>query len=684
MREQADHQRQQRLFARQKKKSETQAAVPKTPKGKRQKQKRKRKHATKACLDDSSSDIENDSLEGVLSGDDLSSQDWSFEAQRTNVLRHLLLNSLGNRSDAEINLQHVQQFYLHKWQHENGEDISFLEKKSADTVTAKARLAMSDANTKNLCRAIAVDNGSMFRVGRCIKLLAQLLNSKTTSVRKVAIKALSVIAAQDPALIADDKIVQNAVVNRLQDAQISVREASVELVGKSILSVGSKRAQDAQSPLKKSRTDDHAKVALIRILDRLKDKGVSVRKRVIRILRDLLVSQPYHPRRVQICAALVKRFTCTEEESIQKTIANTFASLWFEGSWSGDEVVGSPSLQQDAIAAIYDTNSVAGRITKEIVDVIACTTNQQVGTPGRWFISLVRDLISNSFEKRTKQKKDANSPRIPRGEVITPGTPRTRTRLSTPPRKRKPLSADDLRLTCQVIVRRITSTILSIEKHEETLSNFERHKAEAFTALRVFCEVDAGLLTEQVIPLKMYLQCAEGVRSKEKMYQEAFLLKQFVPTMQKVIGGTTSDDFDRRSLDEIEADLANLILGHYDGMVVQLSIECICTVARRKNHAANILKLLNKFFKFLYKKREQDDFSDSGNIQRAVSTIGMFCSYHDFDEAKISGSLRNLMPAKPGNGTFSRRSSVVNIQNNNTYHYSIFAYLLQSSPCSCL
>ena len=94
----------------------------------------------------------------------------------------------------------------------------------------------------------------------------------------------------------------------------------------------------------------------------------------------------------------------------------------------------------------------------------------------------------------------------------------------------------------------ITSTILSIEKHEETLSNVERHKAEAFTALRVFCEVDAGLLTEQVIPLKMYLQCAEGVRSKEKMRQEAFLLKQFVPTMQKVLGETTSDDFDCRSL----------------------------------------------------------------------------------------------------------------------------------------
>ena len=120
----------------------------------------------KLCLDGSNSDPENDDLGGVLSSDDCSSQDWSFEAQRTNILRHLLLNSLGNRSNAEINLQHAQQFYLHKWEHENGEDISFLQKKSDDTVTAKARLAMSAANTKNLCRTIAVENGTMFRVTR--------------------------------------------------------------------------------------------------------------------------------------------------------------------------------------------------------------------------------------------------------------------------------------------------------------------------------------------------------------------------------------------------------------------------------------------------------------------------------------------------------------------------------------
>ena len=190
---------------------------------------------------------------------------------------------------------------------------------------------------------------------------------------------------------------------------------------------------------------------------------------------------------------------------------------------------------------------------------------------------------------------------------------------------------------------------MDIEKHEESLANWERHKTDAFTALRVICEIDANLLIEQITPLKMYLQCAEGRRSQEKMRQEAFLLKQFVPTVQRVLGKTTGDDFDRRCLDEIEADLANLILGHWDGMVVQLSIKCICTLARRKGHVNNILKLLNKFFKFLHRKRELDDFSDVGNIQRAVSTVGLFCRYHDFDEAKLTGSLCNLIPVKEGN-----------------------------------
>ena len=645
MREQADHRRQQRSLALQRKK-EAGKTARKKPSGKRKKRKRKRVSA--ASLEDSNSDPEGeeDESSGVLSGDD--GQNWSFEAQRTNILRYLLLNSLSNRSNAEVNLEHVHNFYLHTWEYDNGGDITCLQNQSAGTVTAKARLALSTANTENLCRTLAVENGVVFRTDRCIKLLAQLLNSKTTSVRKVAIKALSTIAEQDPALIARHRLVQRAVVNRLQDAQISVREAAVELVGKSILGAGSSGAQDVLSSKKISRGDDEAKIALVRILDRLKDKGVSVRKRVIRILRDLLLTQPYHPQRVQICSALVKRFTCTEEASIQKNISSTFISLWFEVSFSADKVVASPVLRQATIAGLYKTDTTGGRITKEIVDVIARTTNQLVGTPGRWFISLVRDLMSNSCEK-VKHKKGKNSPRKPRGAVITPGTPRTRRGLATPPRKRRPLSADDLRSTCQGIVQLITSTILDIEKHEQTLPDWERHKAEAFTALRVFCEVDASLLSEQVTPLKMYLQCAEGVRNKEKLRQEAFLLKQFVPTVQQVLHETTGDEFDRRCLDEIETDLANLILGHWDGMVVQLSIKCICTVARRKRHVDNILKLLNKFYKFLYRKRKQNDFSDAGNIQRAVSTVGLFCCYHDFDEAEVSGSLCNLFPAKAGN-----------------------------------
>ena len=121
MRKQADHQRQQRLFARQKniEANTVVKKVKKTSKGKRQK--RKWNHTTEACLDDddNNSDTKNDDLGGVLSCDDCSSQDWSFEAQWTNILWHLILNSLDNRSNAEIeiNLQHAQQFYLHKWEH---------------------------------------------------------------------------------------------------------------------------------------------------------------------------------------------------------------------------------------------------------------------------------------------------------------------------------------------------------------------------------------------------------------------------------------------------------------------------------------------------------------------------------------------------------------------------------------
>ena len=63
---------------------------------------------------------------------------------------------------------------------------------------------------------------------------------------------------------------------------------------------------------------------------RLRDKGVSVRKTVVGILKDTLLFQPDHPRYSELCLALLERGAQPkEEESIKEVVRATFQQVWF-------------------------------------------------------------------------------------------------------------------------------------------------------------------------------------------------------------------------------------------------------------------------------------------------------------------------------------------------------------------
>ena len=61
--------------------------------------------------------------------------------------------------------------------------------------------------------------------------------------------------------------------------------------------------------------------------DRILDVGVSVRKRVIKIFRDVCVNQPNFEHLSEICVKILRRIS--DEEAIKKLVIDTFYSLWF-------------------------------------------------------------------------------------------------------------------------------------------------------------------------------------------------------------------------------------------------------------------------------------------------------------------------------------------------------------------
>ena len=191
----------------------------------------------------------------------------------------------------------------------------------------------------------------------CDRLLGRLLSVLSMGVprfRARAVRALSRVVESDPALLSNSSV-QKTICRHCVDTSISVREAVIDLVGREMKARGFDGSFSYSEYLKM-------------LLERMKDRGVSVRKRVIKILRDLLLQQP--PSVGEVCPAasytshstppsphqlrpklgtssglmaertrtmifthLVQRIvSAQEEESIKDLALSTFEQVWFSAS----------------------------------------------------------------------------------------------------------------------------------------------------------------------------------------------------------------------------------------------------------------------------------------------------------------------------------------------------------------
>ncbi len=98
---------------------------------------------------------------------------------------------------------------------------------------------------------------------------------------------------------------QTAVKHRFLDQSIQVREAALDIIGKYLVI-----------------KPDFINQYLPMITERLRDKGIMVRKKVVKILRDICMRQPTNPMTPKICVQLVSLIN--DEEAI-KVIMHHYA-----------------------------------------------------------------------------------------------------------------------------------------------------------------------------------------------------------------------------------------------------------------------------------------------------------------------------------------------------------------------
>ncbi|KAM4051010.1 nipped-B-like protein isoform 3-T3 [Anomaloglossus baeobatrachus] len=194
--------------------------------------------------------------------------------------------------------------------------------------------------------------------------ILRVLGENAIAVRTKAMKCLSEVVAVDPSILARLDM-QRGVHGRLMDNSTSVREAAVELLGRFVLC----RPQLAEQYYEM-------------LVERILDTGISVRKRVIKILRDICLEQPTFPKITEMCVKMIRRVN--DEEGIKKLVNETFQKLWF-----------TPTPQNDKVAMT--------RKILNITDVVAACRD----TGYDWFEQLLQNLLKAEEDSSYKPVKKA-------------------------------------------------------------------------------------------------------------------------------------------------------------------------------------------------------------------------------------------------------------------------------------
>ncbi|XP_020496462.2 nipped-B-like protein A isoform X2 [Labrus bergylta] len=224
--------------------------------------------------------------------------------------------------------------------------------------------------------------------------ILRVLGESAIAVRTKAMKCLSEVVAVDPSILARSDM-QRGVHGRLMDNSTSVREAAVELLGRFVLS-------------RPQLTEQYYDMLIERILD----TGISVRKRVIKILRDICLEQPTFSKITEMCVRMIRRVN--DEEGIKKLVNETFQKLWFTPTPNHDKETMTRKILNitDVVAACRDTGY--DWFEQLLQNLLKSEEDASYKPAKKACVQLVDNLVEHilKYEESLSENKGVNSTRL--------------------------------------------------------------------------------------------------------------------------------------------------------------------------------------------------------------------------------------------------------------------------------
>jgi cohesin loading factor subunit SCC2 len=396
--------------------------------------------------------------------------------------------------------------------------------------------------------------------------------------------------------------VKQAIIDRFQDEATSVRQATVDLVGKYVLQRPSLFETYYQA-----------------LVERSVDKGVSVRKTVVKIFGEFLNQNPATGARTEICRRLVERASMVkEEDTVKDLIRDTFQSMWFSehSKTSASVEVAVDDEERDASAAengMHHMNGGAGRkagklsdaarleaVALQMVEVIAGLQNTE------WLVGLLNHMLFGPGEGEQGKRDRA--------------------------KERKTIEK-----RCRAIVKCLIEILLKLDEGAQPaldraipeLATPAKQLLAVISTLFVFSRANPAFLLDHVGTLLPYLKAENHVDKQDEAsicYMVSHMVGLVIPLERKP---------DHRAIQDVVRDLVQITY-KFTPTTIHAAIQCLSNICTYVNKdPAPLLKLANTFYKVLRQYIRTPDLSKESSqarsaVHRALIVLGCICRYYSF------------------------------------------------------
>jgi cohesin loading factor subunit SCC2 len=220
---------------------------------------------------------------------------------------------------------------------------------------------------------------------RMLNLLLEAMTSDQATVRSKSLRSINQLLETDPSILDGNSVVIDRILQCLVDPSTQVRDSALGLIGKCIL---------LRPALETEMTPT--------VVERFIDAGVGVRKRAMKLAKDIYLRNPSKGVRSDIANGLLYRVQ-DREESVKDLARQMIEEIWFAPFAGGESSAASKISLSDHVALMVQTVKRGSINVPQVLDMVlqsvlsptsksAAMTSQVCAK----FVETMFDMVNNS------------------------------------------------------------------------------------------------------------------------------------------------------------------------------------------------------------------------------------------------------------------------------------------------